>query len=210
MKTSFQAIIATGVATKTEFEVIAGGVRRSLLVDSAGENLVLDMVAKPGRNDIVLKSHAPRVSAPNDPRYLTFRVVNWKLKYQNSVEVGNDPAPTLVGGFYGWEGDWRKGAHSWSQGAAELVLTNPGGDAVEKRYSFVLSTLSKRHVTIRTPAETRIMELNPGEFRTAGPFTIRLKPGETPIRFETDTPAVPAGGTDPRKLAFSIAIAPAK
>jgi hypothetical protein len=211
VKASFQAVVATGVAPKTELEIVAGGVRRNLLVGSAGENVDLDLVVKPGRNDILLKSHAPRVPAPNDPRYLTFRVINWKLKYHLTMaEPPKDPFPTLGAGFYGWEGDWRKGAHSWSQGAAELLLTNPAGEVLERHYSFILRSLSKRHVTIFTPTETRTVELSPGEFITAGPFTIHLKPGETPIRFETDRPAVPAGGSDPRNLTFSMAIGSAK
>jgi hypothetical protein len=96
VKANFQAVVATRGAQKTRMEIVVGGVRRNLLVGSAGENLDLDLVVKPGRNDIVLKSHAPRVPAPNHPRYLTFRVINWKLKYELPVaEPSKDPVPTL-------------------------------------------------------------------------------------------------------------------
>jgi hypothetical protein len=119
-------------------------------------------------------------------------------------EIGPFPGSA----FYGWEGDWRKGAHSWSEGSATLVLTNTAGKPVERKYTFALSSLSKRRVTVITPKETKGVEVNPGKAVTVGPFAVQLPPGETKIRFETDTPAVPAGGDDPRLLAFSVALLP--
>lgn len=122
--------------------------------------------------------------------------------------VSPDIPPFPGSGFYGWEGDWRKGASSWSQGNATLVLTNDSGRAIEKQYTFILSSLSKRTVTIVTPQEATTVELGPGKPKTFGPVTLQLPPGETRIRFDTDAPAVPAGGQDPRQVAFSLALVP--
>ena len=156
----------------------------------------------PGETQIRFETDAPAVPAGGaDTRQVAFSVAL-------VPEPSQEPVPALGLGFYGWEGDWRKGAHSWSQGAAELVLTNPAAEVIEKRYTFALSSLSKRHVTIITPTETKIVELVPGKFVTTGPFIMHLQPGQTSIHFETDMPAVPAGAGDTRKLTFSMAIAP--
>lgn len=122
-------------------------------------------------------------------------------------DLPTDPFPVLVSGFYGWEGDWRKGAHSWSQGPGELILTNPAAQSVERGYTFTLNTLSKRQVTIMTPTESKTFALAPGKSVTAGPFSLRLPPGQTSLRFDTDSPAVPAGAGDSRKMTFSITMA---
>lgn len=119
-----------------------------------------------------------------------------------------DPPPFPGQGFYGWEGNWRTGAHTWSEGNAVLTLTNNSDKPIDKQYVFSLETLSKRTVTILTPNETKIVELNPGIPTRVSPLTIPLRPGETSIRFETDAPPVPAGGTDKRMVAFAVAILP--
>ena len=163
---------------------------------------LLPLRLAPGETHIQFETDTPAMSpGPAEQRKVAFSVALVS-------ERPKDPLPVLGPGFYGWEGDWRKGAHSWSQGPATLTLTNPAAQAMEKRYSFTLSSISKRRVTIITPSETKTVELAPGKFVTIGPFTIQLQPGETPIRFETDKPGVPAGAGDTRKMTFSIAIAP--
>lgn len=119
-----------------------------------------------------------------------------------------EPVPVLGAGFYGWEGDWHKGAHSWSQGAASLFFINSNSRIIERRYSFVLRTTSKRHVSFIAPSETKTVELSPDQEVTIGPFDLTLGLGETPFRFETDRPAMPAGEGDPRNIAFSVVIVP--
>jgi predicted SAM-dependent methyltransferase len=138
-----------------------------------------------------------------DPRAVSF-------SYAPFPEPKPAPDSGLVLGsaFYGWEGNWRDGAHSWSSGSATLSLVNATSRAVDKQYSFALSTTSKRNVSIVTPEATKTVELNPGSPVTVGPFNLKLPPGETRISFETDRPAVPAGDGDARAIAFSVAIVP--
>ncbi len=116
------------------------------------------------------------------------------------------PFPTLGQGFYGWEGDWRQGAHTWSEGKAVLALNNPTAEKIERSYSFVLSSLSSRRVTISMPSESKTVELVSGKSQTAGPFILSLKPGQTAITFETDKPADLAGPGDARRIAFALTI----
>jgi len=120
-----------------------------------------------------------------------------------------DAPPFPAEGFYGWEGDWRKGAHAWSFGNATLILTNPTKSPIEARYTFALNSLSKRRVAIITPAETLNVDLDPDRLATVGPISLRLAPGQTPIRFETDTSPTPSGTSgDSRRLAFAVALLP--
>jgi len=157
---------------------------------------------KPGETYVRFKTDRPAVLGPEgDPRMLAFSVAILP-------EASPDPEPVLGSGFYGWEGDWKKGAHSWSQGSATLVLMNATPRTIERRYAFFLNTTSERRVTVVTPTETRAVDLSPGNPVTLGPFTLRLAPGATPIRFETDRPAILAGHGDMRKITFSVVILP--
>lgn len=132
------------------------------------------------------------------------------VRLQPSAHVVLPDIPPFPGpGFYGWEGDWRKGAHSWSKGNASLVLTNATGHATERRYTFGITSLSKRRVTVVTSKETKSVQVDPGKLAAVGPLALQLAPGETQVRFETDTPATPSGNSaDPRRLAFSVALLP--
>jgi hypothetical protein len=123
-----------------------------------------------------------------------------------ALALPRDPFPTLGKGFYGWEGDWRQGAHTWSRGKAELILNNPTAEQIERSYSFVLSSLSSRQVTISMPSETKTVDLVSGKSLTAGPFTLSLKPGQTAITFGTDKPADLAGPGDARRIAFALTV----
>lgn len=155
----------------------------------------------PGETEIGFETDTPaQLAEGGDSRRLAFSVA--------VLPASQDPVPVLGPGFYGWEGDWRKGAHSWSRGAARLVFVNSTSKIIEGHYSFVLNTSSKRQVTVMTPAETKTVELIPGSPLAVGPFDLLLGPGETLIRFETDQPAVAAGAGDHRMITFSVVIVP--
>jgi predicted SAM-dependent methyltransferase len=180
--TGFTEPLVRHYLSETGFEILTMGSRDHWLFDVTAQKL---------------RSAVPTGGA--DPRRAAFSVVLLP-------EPSQEPVPVLGPAFYGWEGDWRKGAHSWSRGAATLVFVNSTSKMLEGRYSFSLNATAKRHVTVITPAETKTVELIPGSPLTVGPFDLRLQPGETPIRFETDRPAVPAGAGDPRPITFSVAI----
>ncbi len=128
-------------------------------------------------------------------------------KIKDLVFVSAEVQAIAGEGFYGWEGDWRQGAHSWSAGNATLILQNSDKRAVDAEFTFVLGSLAKRRVTIITPSDEKAVELQPGKGERVGPFVLRLEPGETRILFNTGDPAaMPAGGGDSRQLAFSVSI----
>ncbi len=156
----------------------------------------------PGQTPIRFDTDSPAVSAGGaDPRQIAFSVALLP-------EPSREPFPILGSGFYGWEGDWDKGAHTWSRGQATLVLNNPLPKTMKEQYTFVLNTTSKRHVTVITPVGSKTVALNGGSAATVGPFELELAPGKTLIRFETDRPAVVAGSNDPRRIAFSVSLIP--
>ncbi len=156
----------------------------------------------PGETQLRFETDTPTTAAgPGDTRHLAFSVALLPTEPPKAV-------PVLGSSFYGWEGDWHNGAHSWSRGAGTLVFVNSDKKVLTGRYSFSLNSMSRRHVTVVTPSTTKTVELNPGHPVTVGPFDFRFEPGETTIRFETDRPAVLAGSGDPRALTFSLAILP--
>jgi predicted SAM-dependent methyltransferase len=181
--TGFTEPLVRHYLSEAGFEIVTMGSRDHWLFDVTAQKI---------------RSVAP---AEGDPRTVAFSVA-----LLPEPERAQEPVPVLGSAFYGWEGDWRKGAHTWSRGAATLVFVNPTSKMLEGRYSFSLNATSKRHVTVITPAEIKTVELNPGSPVTVGPVDLRLGPGETPIHFETDQPAVPAGAGDARTITFSLVI----
>jgi predicted SAM-dependent methyltransferase len=153
--------------------------------------------------EVIAKKSRSVAPVGADPRAASFTVAPFPEPHPIP-----DPDPVLDSAFYGWEGDWRKGAHSWSSGSATFSLVNPTSKQLEKQYSFVLRALSKRNVTVITPEASQTVELSPGNPLTVGPFNLKLGPGVTTVRFTTDRPGVIAGGGDTRTIAFSVAIVP--
>jgi phosphoglycerol transferase len=154
----------------------------------------------PGVTKVQFETDSPGVPAGgSDPRTVAFSVAI-------QPEPSDEATPVLGPGFNPWEGDWRRGGHSWSQGPATLFLDNPNSKAVSEQFSFLLTSTTRRHVSITTPAGKKTLELIPGTTTTAGPYDFQLTPGRTNIRFDTDRPAVTASAQDQRKIAFSVAV----
>lgn len=159
----------------------------------------------PGETRVRFETDAPPTPSGTrgDPRRLAFA-----LRLMQETAVSPDPVPVLSSDFYGWEGDWRKGAHTWCRGSATLTLLNMTSQPIRKSYTFELNTTSRRHVTVITPTARKVIELIPGNPVTVGPIDLTLAPGETPIHFETDQPPAVAGPGDPRTITFSVRIVP--
>lgn len=105
-------------------------------------------------------------------------------------------------GWYGMERSrleyWR-----WSSGSAGIVFTNPHDFAIVAQVTFDLRSREARET--RVEADGRLL--------WSGTVTndqqdvrleVTLPPGESRWWFETTIPARPAGGTDPRLIAFSL------
>jgi len=154
----------------------------------------------PGETKLRFATDAPPdLPVPGDARQLAFRLSILPAALP-------EPSPELSTDFYGWEGDWKKGAHSWSKGSSTVTFRNPATAAVTKSYIFRLNSLSKRKVTVVAPSLTRVVELTPQHPVELAPIDLRLAPGPTTVKFETDKPAVPAGDGDTRTITFSLAI----
>lgn len=117
-----------------------------------------------------------------------------------------DPAmpPQFEGPWSGLEGDgsqfWR-----WSGGPAVITLHHAGNEERIARLSLGLAALQPRTITIMHGSE-KVAEsvlTEPAKFE-ALELTVRLKPGENRLRFETDRPGQVVGSGDPRSLAFRI------
>jgi hypothetical protein len=125
------------------------------------------------------------------------------------VAVKLEPAPhpvlppDFVSGWYGLEGtaeeNWR-----WSSGDAKIVLSNSDRMAKPVHVRFALATLMPRFVNVTVGAQS-VYQAS----LAAGPpqrveLALTLAPGETELRFATDTPADFPSNGDPRKLAIML------
>ena len=128
---------------------------------------------------------------------------------QNLLQIGpackpvsNEPLPTLVNGFGGFERG--ETIHAWAiNRAAELLVPGlPGNEP--KLFSFDLFTLKARRVKISAPdGMVQSVYVVPGEHRHVEIPMSSWKSNQV-IRFETDTEGVQPNGGDPRTLFFEI------
>ena len=95
----------------------------------------------------------------------------------------------------------------WSRGPAEVVLRNPQPFAVVADIAFDLKSSDERKVTVRAAGPQGAV-LWSGEtvhtLRGVLVPNVRLAPGDTVWRFETDKAALLPSNGDPRKVAFSL------
>jgi hypothetical protein len=95
----------------------------------------------------------------------------------------------------------------WSRGDAEVVFRNPHLFPVTAEITFDLKSRDERNVTVRAAGKDGTV-LWPGQsvqtMREVRVDNVRLAPGDTVWRFDTDrAPEFPNNG-DPRKMAFSL------
>ena len=111
---------------------------------------------------------------------------------------------SLGPGFYITETAPGQSDWTWSSGNASLNLINAGAAPAPAALHMTLSTLLARHVAVSVGSIAKVVKLGPDG---AQDVTLRLllRPGMTTVRLSTDVPAaVPASGTDSRKLTFRI------
>jgi len=93
----------------------------------------------------------------------------------------------------------------WSKGAATLTLRNPQPYALLATVSFTIRCNDVRKVGLWQDDYARWERtLEKGEMRDVTVRNMRLEPGDTLWKFETDLPAVYPGNNDPRKVAFKL------
>ncbi len=93
----------------------------------------------------------------------------------------------------------------WSKGSATLTLRNPQPYALLATVSFTLRCNDVRKVGLWQDDYARWERtLQKGEMRDVTVRNMRLEPGDTLWKFETDRPAVYPGNNDPRKVAFKL------
>lgn len=105
-------------------------------------------------------------------------------------------------GWYGTEGTrldyWR-----WSSGSAGFVFKNPHHFAIVAEVTFDLRSREVRDARLECDGQllwSGTVTIDRQDVRLEVP----LPPGELRWRLETTTPALPAGGTDERLIAFSL------
>jgi hypothetical protein len=128
---------------------------------------------------------------------------------QNLLQIGparkpvsNEPLPTLVNGFSGFERG--ETMHAWAiNRAAELLVPGLPGNEPEL-FSFDLFTLKARRVKIsEADGQVQSVHVVPGERRHVEIPMSSWKTNQV-IRFETDTEGVQPNNGDPRTLFFDI------
>lgn len=91
----------------------------------------------------------------------------------------------------------------WSSGSASVVFTNPHRFPIRIRSEFDLRSREPRDARIELGGKV-LWEGNVDNDTTEVRLEFDLPPGETRWLFATKMPAFPAGGIDPRVLAFSL------
>ena len=93
----------------------------------------------------------------------------------------------------------------WSNGPATVTLRNPHSFPILVTISFGIRVKDARTVGLWQGTYARWeRKLAPGELREVKVRNMRLEPGETLWRFETDMPGMYPGNEDRRRLAFSL------
>ena len=93
----------------------------------------------------------------------------------------------------------------WSRGSATLTLHNPHPFPVVANVSFTVRVQGNRSLAVRA-GETEVWrgQFTPRERKDVRLSAVRLAPGDTRWRFETNEPPVHPENDDPRELAFSV------
>jgi len=95
----------------------------------------------------------------------------------------------------------------WSRGAAEVVFRNPHPFPIQANITFDLKSSDERAVMVRAADAAKTVLWQGGTVQTLRNVVlkgVRLPPGETVWKFETDKPAQFPSNGDPRKVAFSL------
>ncbi|MDB6093835.1 MAG: hypothetical protein JWM32_1397 [Verrucomicrobia bacterium] len=93
----------------------------------------------------------------------------------------------------------------WSNGPSTLVLRNPHPFPILVTVSFGIRAKDARTVGLWQGTYARWeRKLAPGETRDVKVRNMRLEPGDTLWRFQTDLPGIFPDTDDPRRLAFSL------
>jgi hypothetical protein len=79
----FRSIIRTHQPQKTPFDLVIQGVPETVMI-ADGDVLERTITLQPGRNEMTIKSHGPRIIEPSDPRYLVFGLESWTLEKLSS------------------------------------------------------------------------------------------------------------------------------
>ena len=95
----------------------------------------------------------------------------------------------------------------WSRGAAEVVLRNPHPFPIQADITFDLKSSDDRNVIVRAAGADGNVLWKGETVRTLRGVAlngVRLPPGDTVWRFDTDKPAQFPSNGDPRKVTFSL------
>jgi hypothetical protein len=91
----------------------------------------------------------------------------------------------------------------WSKGTAELTIHNPQSFSLMAEATFSMKSIDSRRVVLSTGGQPLWKGETDPTLRTAKVLGVRIPPGDTTWRFETDKPqAFPMG--DPRGVGFSL------
>ncbi|NBQ58626.1 MAG: hypothetical protein EBU32_09660, partial [Opitutaceae bacterium] len=95
----------------------------------------------------------------------------------------------------------------WSRGAAEVLLRNPHPFPIKADITFDLKSSDERNVIVRATDHDQTVLWKGETVRTLRGVVlngVRLPPGDTIWRFETNKPAEFPSNGDPRKVTFSL------
>lgn len=121
------------------------------------------------------------------------------------AEAGSYPVEAVFdANWYGPERSWRE-VWNWSRGSATVTVRNPQPFPLVANLTFGVRANSARHVSVVTGGRTLWhAQLGRGELARVQVAGVVLPPGETVLRFETDSPGARTPNGDPRELAFSL------
>lgn len=93
----------------------------------------------------------------------------------------------------------------WSKGSATVILRNPQPFAILATVSFSVRCNDERKVGLWQDGYARWERtLQRGESRDVKVRNMRLEPGDTVWKFQTDLPPINPGNKDPRLVAFKV------
>jgi hypothetical protein len=76
---AFSACIQTGYAEPSKLVLRFHGATETLTASTQCGNIRREFMLQSGRNELFIKSYAPRLKTPNDPRYIVFGVFGWTV-----------------------------------------------------------------------------------------------------------------------------------
>ena len=109
------------------------------------------------------------------------------------------PESERMPGKRDWD-TWR-----WTRGDATITIHNPQPFTVLAELTFGMATSDPRHAVVTMDGKIAWQAaLKPAQDNLATLTGIELPPGDTPLQFRTDRPAVEGGNGDHRRFAFSV------